>query len=75
MSNHERLVELLNSSEDFVSGEKISEALGISRTAVWKQIKKLEALGYEFEAVTKQGYRLLFRTTAYTGYKRSTVIS
>lgn len=60
MSNHERLVELLNSSEDFVSGEKISEVLGISRTAVWKQIKKLEALGYEFEAVTKQGYRLLF---------------
>lgn len=60
MSNHERLVQLLASSDDFVSGEKISEVLGISRTAVWKQIKKLETLGYEFEAVTKQGYRLLY---------------
>lgn len=60
MSNHERLVQLLAASDDFVSGEKISEELGISRTAVWKQIKKLEAAGYEFEAVTKQGYRLLF---------------
>lgn len=60
MSNNERLVQLLASSHDFISGEKISEELGISRTAVWKQIKKLEALGYELEAVTKQGYRLLY---------------
>lgn len=51
---------LLEQKEDYVSGEKISEKLGISRTAVWKAIKKLEAIGYEFEAVTKLGYRLKF---------------
>jgi len=65
MNNHERLIELLSNYDGFVSGEKISEELGISRTAVWKQIKKLEALGYEIEAVTKHGYRLLYAPTAF----------
>jgi len=31
---------------------------GISRAAVWKQIKNLKARGYEIEASTKKGYRL-----------------
>lgn len=47
-------------NNEYLSGELMSQQLGISRTAVWKQIKKLEALGYEFEAVTKLGYRLKF---------------
>lgn len=44
---------------DFVSGEQISRALGVSRTAVWKKIRILRDLGYEIEAVTSRGYRLL----------------
>lgn len=60
MSKQERLIQLLTASEEFISGEKISEELGVSRTAVWKHVKKLEALGYEIEAVTKQGYRLIY---------------
>lgn len=60
---------LLEQKDDFVSGEKISEKLGISRTAVWKGIKKLEAIGYEFEAVTKLGYRLKF-TPEFIDYKK-----
>lgn len=44
----------------FVSGAKMSEELSVSRTAIWKSIKKLEAAGYEFEASTKLGYKLLF---------------
>ncbi|MGI2295843.1 biotin--[acetyl-CoA-carboxylase] ligase [Paenibacillus sp. GXUN7292] len=43
----------------FISGAKLSEELGVSRTAIWKQIRKLEAQGYEFEASTKLGYRLV----------------
>lgn len=42
----------------FLSGEQISEPLGISRSAVWKHIEKLRALGYEFDAVPHLGYRL-----------------
>ncbi|MFD2612052.1 biotin--[acetyl-CoA-carboxylase] ligase [Paenibacillus gansuensis] len=44
--------------DEFVSGEYISEKLQCSRTAVWKQIRKLKAQGYEFEAVPRLGYRL-----------------
>ena len=43
---------------EFVSGQRISEALGISRTAVWKHIKVLKARGYVIESYTKKGYCL-----------------
>ncbi|MCR1824541.1 HTH domain-containing protein, partial [Terrisporobacter muris] len=29
---------ILDSGEDFVSGEELSKQLGISRTAIWKHI-------------------------------------
>lgn len=44
---------------DFVSGEELSQVLGVSRTAIWKQIKTLRDLGYEIEAFPSRGYRLL----------------
>lgn len=43
----------------YISGESISQALQITRAAVWKQIKTLRELGYEIEAQTKNGYRLV----------------
>jgi BirA family biotin operon repressor/biotin-[acetyl-CoA-carboxylase] ligase len=39
----------------------MSIQLGITRAAVWKQIKKLRETGYEIEAVTNLGYRLTAR--------------
>ncbi|MDQ7055620.1 MAG: HTH domain-containing protein [Persephonella sp.] len=49
---------ILNSiRERTVSGHKLSEALNISRTAVWKRVKKLESLGYTIEK-SNRGYRL-----------------
>jgi BirA family biotin operon repressor/biotin-[acetyl-CoA-carboxylase] ligase len=42
-----------------VSGEELSSALAVSRTAVWKHIKTLKELGYQIKAVPSQGYRLL----------------
>ena len=42
----------------FISGERIAEELGISRTAIWKAVRKLRREGYEIEAVTNRGYRL-----------------
>jgi BirA family biotin operon repressor/biotin-[acetyl-CoA-carboxylase] ligase len=42
----------------FVSGEEISLALGVSRTAVWKHIGQLRELGYTIEAAPSRGYRL-----------------
>lgn len=40
-----------------VSGKELSKLLGISRTAVWKRIKKLENLGYRISH-DKKGYIL-----------------
>lgn len=56
---HEQILAVLQSAgEDWVSGEEISRQLGISRTAVWKQIEALRAAGYTLEAQTRLGYRL-----------------
>ena len=42
----------------YVSGEKIALDLNISRTAVWKAVKKLQNEGYKIKAVTNRGYCL-----------------
>ncbi|GAB2777811.1 bifunctional biotin--[acetyl-CoA-carboxylase] ligase/biotin operon repressor BirA [Halomonas shantousis] len=51
------LIRLL-SDGGYHSGEQLGEALGVSRTAVWKQLKKLEAMALPLEAVKGRGYRL-----------------
>ncbi|MFO8051521.1 MAG: biotin--[acetyl-CoA-carboxylase] ligase [Thermoplasmatota archaeon] len=54
----ERILELLRGSE-YVSGERMAEVLGVSRTAVWKHIRSLTALGYEIDSQRNRGYRLI----------------
>ena len=49
---------LLDKNKDFISGEEISELLGISRTAVWKHINNLKNQGYNIESINKKGYRI-----------------
>ncbi|NLK01318.1 MAG: biotin--[acetyl-CoA-carboxylase] ligase, partial [Clostridia bacterium] len=43
----------------YISGEKISEILGVSRSAVWKHIENLREEGYEIDSATKKGYKLI----------------
>ena len=43
----------------FLSGEQLSERLGLSRTAIWKSVNSLRQEGYEIEARTGMGYRLV----------------
>jgi BirA family biotin operon repressor/biotin-[acetyl-CoA-carboxylase] ligase len=58
-SAQEEILRLLRQrGGEFVSGGEICRLLGVSRTAVWKQIRQLRELGYEIEAVTARGYRL-----------------
>jgi BirA family biotin operon repressor/biotin-[acetyl-CoA-carboxylase] ligase len=40
------------------SGERLAQALGVSRAAVWKGIERLRLQGIEIEAVPRCGYRL-----------------
>lgn len=54
-----QILDILKKSSDYVSGEKLGEQLSVSRAAVWKEIQKLRKEGYEIEAVSNKGYRLL----------------
>ncbi|MDA7025617.1 biotin--[acetyl-CoA-carboxylase] ligase [Bacillus sp. CLL-7-23] len=54
-----KLIQLFAEADgEFLSGQKISEELGCSRTAVWKHIEELRKAGYELEAVRKIGYKM-----------------
>jgi len=49
---------LLEDRYKFHSGEAVSERLGVTRSAVWKEIEKLRAEGYLIESITNKGYRI-----------------
>ena len=44
---------------EFHSGESLAEALGVSRSAVWKAVRSLRELGATLHAVRNRGYRLV----------------
>lgn len=52
------LESLLNTLSDgkFHSGDNLGRNLGVSRTAIWKQLKKIEALGIPLTSITGKGY-------------------
>lgn len=59
MSTKDTVLSLFEKNKGFfISGERIAEELNISRTAVWKAVKKLQSEGYEIKAVTNRGYCL-----------------
>src|SRR5690606_2214388 len=57
MAVGDSLIEALASGR-FVSGESIATRLGITRAAVWKQVRALRARGIAVDAVRGRGYRL-----------------
>ena len=59
MDNKYEILRILRESDASVSGQELSERIGISRTAVWKHIRSLEEEGYGIEAVNRKGYRLV----------------
>ena len=54
-----RILNLLKESDDFISGQKISDDLGVSRAAVWKYINALKEEGYEIESISRRGYKFV----------------
>ena len=52
------ILSLLRNSEGYVSGEELSKKLGVSRTAVWKNINLLRDEGYVINSLTNRGYKL-----------------
>lgn len=55
----DRVLAFLKEKNEYCSGEEISNQIGVTRAAIWKAIKKLQADGYEIQSSTKKGYKLL----------------
>ena len=58
MSRETILSLLLSHQGDYLSGEAMSQQLGISRAAVWKAIETLRQEGYVITSAPNRGYRL-----------------
>ncbi len=59
MSASARLLQQLADGR-FHSGQKIAAELGVTRTAVWKQVRRLQTeFGIQIDAVRGRGYRLV----------------
>ena len=46
-----KILILLENSNNYISGEKISNCLGVSRNSIWKHINKLKEEGYIIDAI------------------------
>jgi BirA family biotin operon repressor/biotin-[acetyl-CoA-carboxylase] ligase len=49
---------LAEAADEFISGEAISDKLGLTRAAVWKHVEALRGQGYRIDALPARGYRL-----------------
>lgn len=59
MSQQRVCAALQAAQERYLSGEELSRTLGITRAAVWKAVEALRRQGYNIDARTGRGYRLL----------------
>ena len=55
----DKILDILKTSSEYISGEFLSSSLNVSRTAVWKHIKNLKNKGYLIEGISNKGYKLL----------------
>jgi len=56
----ERILNFLyQRKKEYVSGEELSQKVGISRTAIWKHIQALKGEGYKINSQKRLGYSLV----------------
>ncbi|MFR1214401.1 MAG: biotin operon repressor [Acutalibacteraceae bacterium] len=58
MSSKSNILQILEKSRTYVSGEELAQQLQISRSAIWKAISELKKKGYQIISVTNKGYCL-----------------
>lgn len=58
MTNLKKILQIL-SDGNFHSGETLGKKLTLTRSAIWKLIKKIKQLGIEIESKTNLGYRIV----------------
>lgn len=75
----EKILNLLNNANDYISGQALAEQLGVSRQAIWKGINALKESGCVIDSVTNKGYRLIslpehLNEAAVKGFLKTNVI-
>lgn len=55
-----KILKILTTKKEPITGEEIGYKLNLTRSAVWKQIKTLKKEGFIFESYAKLGYKLIF---------------
>ena len=58
ISDKQKKILTLLADGEFHSGTELADTLGISRSAIWKQLNGLAELGLQHSAVSGKGYRL-----------------
>lgn len=61
-----KVLAALGKTDGYVSGQEICDTLQVSRTAIWKVMNQLKEDGYEIEAVSRRGYRIVSRPDVIT---------
>ncbi|MEI6211397.1 MAG: biotin--[acetyl-CoA-carboxylase] ligase [bacterium] len=59
MSTTAQVLGFLRGADGYISGQMISEKLGLSRVAIWKHVKTLQAQGCHIETCRHRGYHLI----------------
>lgn len=59
MSVKDEVLNALLNTNQTQSGSALADQIGVSRSAVWKAVEQLRREGYQIEAGTNRGYRLL----------------
>ena len=61
LSTKEAILQFLEQSKDWYSGQEMAQKLGISRAAVAKHMASLRGEGHVIESVPKRGHRLIMQ--------------
>ena len=56
------ILNTLLDAQDFVSGQELSDKLGVTRTTICNNIKEIRKAGFEVESVTNKGYKITQKT-------------
>jgi BirA family biotin operon repressor/biotin-[acetyl-CoA-carboxylase] ligase len=68
------LSQLERDTDNYISGQQLAQKAGISRSAIWKYIRRLRRYGYQIEALHGVGYRLLCMTDSPVPWELSRLI-
>lgn len=72
---HKVLALIEESGMHYISGQEISQKLGISRSAVWKHVQSLRKEGFVIDSVSSKGYHLSRGSTELNQTTLDTVIA